>query len=65
MFRPRMKAPNPSIERWAKVSSTPSEPPPSPNMVLNVFVPKNQLGAPSRAFPEDPEDFVWARSEPI
>jgi hypothetical protein len=32
-----------SIERWAKVSSTPSEPPPSPNMALNVFVPKTQL----------------------
>ena len=51
MFRPRMKAPKPSIERWAKVSSTPSEPPPSPNMALKVFVPTNQRWSSVPRFP--------------
>ena len=51
MFRPRMKAPKPSIERWAKVSSTPSEPPLLPTMAWNVFVPKNQ---PCSSFPRFP-----------
>jgi hypothetical protein len=41
ILRPRMKAPNPSTERRAKASSTPSEPPPSPCIARNALVPKN------------------------
>jgi hypothetical protein len=51
MFRPRMTAPKPSIEWWAKVSSTPSEPPPLPNMALKVFVPTNQRWSSVPRFP--------------
>ena len=51
MFRPRMKAPKPSIERWAKVSSAPTDPPPLPNMALNVFVPTNQRWSSVPRFP--------------
>ena len=70
MFRPRMKAPKPSIERWAKVSSTPSEPPPLPNMALRrrSRVRKNAVVElrPAR-FPEDPgrRRLFRARAEPV
>src|SRR5690348_13997685 len=41
MFRPRMKAPNPSIERRAYSSSIPSEPPSLPVMARKVRVSRN------------------------